>query len=347
MRNFLRSTLTLIALSAVVVLFAYAQTRTRGTWTAEVQNGKPDTIHLQIQRAQKESNFGNDFQLSDLKGLDAAALKGSNVPVNFSLDRDAGRITFTGTFNQGLGHGELTFSPSAEYIAAMGQMGYPNVSDKIFELAVIDVSRAYVKELKDLGYSPTFEELISARIFRVDRQQVESLRASGAKDLPIKKLVEYRIFKIDADYIGEMRKSFPNIDLDKMVAMRIHKATPEFAREMAALGYGNLDADKLVEFRIQGVTPEYIREMRELGLKDLTADQLVQFRIFGVGKSQLDDLAKEGYKGLSPDNLVAFRIHHVDSNFIEKVKAAGYSHPSPDELIQFKILGIHTSAKEI
>ena len=345
--NSLRSVLTLVALCSLLLTVGFAQSDSRGTWTADVSSDNPDSIQLQLQQIQRHSNFGSHFKIAELKGLDPAALNGSNVPVTFTLARDAGTVTFTGTFNKGLGHGEFSFAPSADYVSGMKQLGYSDVQDKQFELAMIDVSRAYTKELKDLGFNPELKELISARIFNVNRQQVESLRAVGAKDLPLQKLIQYRIFKVDAEYVSEMRKSFPSLSLDKMVEMRIQNATPEFARQMAALGYGNLDADKLVQFRIHGVTPEYIKEMRELGMKDLSADQLVQFRIFGVGRSQLEDLAKEGYTGLSADKLVQFRIHGVDSNFIEKVKKAGYSHPSPDQLVQFKIMGIRHNGNEI
>lgn len=343
----LKAALTGLALSSLLTTFAFAQTATRGTWTAEVKADRPDAIQLEMQQASKHSNFGHDFKLADLPGLQASALNGSNVPVSFTLARDAGTVSFSGTFNKGLGHGEFTFAPSADYVAGMKQLGYADVQDKQFELAMIDVSRAYVKELKGLGFNPDLKELISARIFNVNREQVESLRALGVKDPSLQTLVQYRIFKVDADYVSAMRKSFPNLSMDKLVEMRIHNATPEYAKEMAALGYSNLDADKLVQFRIHGVTPEYIKELRQLGLNNLSADQLVQFRIFGVGRSQLEDLAKEGYTGLSPDNLVAFRIHGVDSKFIAKVKKAGYSHPSPDQLVNFKIMGIRHNDNEI
>src|SRR5262249_31146904 len=49
MRSFLRNTLTVVALCSLVATAALAQSALRGTWTAEVQNEKPETIHLQIQ----------------------------------------------------------------------------------------------------------------------------------------------------------------------------------------------------------------------------------------------------------------------------------------------------------
>jgi hypothetical protein len=337
--SWLRTPLVLLAILAVVAL-VYAQSNARGTWTAEVRSEDPGTLNLQMQRAMKHSNMGNNFKVADLRGLDAAALKGSNVPVKFDLARDAGTIAFSGTFNEGLGHGEFQFTANPEYLSGMKAMGYTDVDEKAFELTAIDVSRAFAKEIRDLGYKTDLKELIEARIFNVGREQVEGLKAVGLTNLPMKTLVEYQIFHVTPDYIRQMRASFPKIEMEQLVAMRIHKATPEFAQEMAKLGYSNLSADQLINFRIHGVTPEFIREVGELGLKNLSADQLVEFRIFGVGRDQIDDLAKEGYTNLPPQTLVSFKIHGVDSRFIEKVKRAGFKHASPDQLIDFKILGI-------
>lgn len=346
-RNLLRNFLLLFAFTSALAPAAFAQAELRGTWNAELKDGKNDEIQMQLFRQSKQMHMGTSMKLAELQGLTLSTVQAANTPVKFRLLRDAGTIQFEGTFNKGLGHGEFQFTANKEYLTAMKQMGFSEVDDKAFELTTIDVSRAYAKELRDLGYNPDLKELISGRIFNVNREQVEGLKSVGVTDLSLKKLVEYRIFKVTPEYVREMRASFPNISLDKLVAMRIHNATPEFAREMAQLGYSKLDADKLVAFRIHGVTPEFVREMRALGFKDLDADQLVQFRIFGVGSEQINDLAREGYKNLSAEQLVTFRIHHIDSRFIQKVKKAGYQHPSPEQLVDFKILGIRYKETEL
>jgi hypothetical protein len=336
-----------ITLCALAVTILYAQSGSRGTWTAEFRSDQPSVIHLQMQRALKHSNMGTDYKLTDLHGLDQSALTGSNVPVKFELVRDAGTISFSGEFNQTLGHGEFTFTANRQYLTEMKAMGYAEVEDKAWELTALDVSRAYAKELRDLGYKTNLDELIEARIFNVGRDQVEGLKSVGVTNLPLKTLVEYQIFKVTPDYIRQMRAAYPNIEMDQLVAMRIHKATPEFAQEMAKLGYSNLSAQDLINFRIHGVSPDFVREMAGLGLKNLSADQLVQFKIFGVGPEQISDLAKEGYTNLPPETLVNFKIHGVDSKFIEKVKRAGHSHATPDQLINYKILGIRQNGDEI
>lgn len=336
----------IVLCSVAFSLATSAQMQTRGTWTARPDGKNEQRLNLQIQRADDHGNFGQTYDYSQLSGLNTAAMTGSDQPVEFAIRNDAGTLQFKGKFNKGLGYGEFSFTANPEYIAAMKQIGYGNVEGKAFELAAIDVSRSFAKEIRDLGYNPSLDKLVEARIFRVGREQVEGLKSVGVTDVPLQKLVEFRIFNVTPEYIRQMRASFPNLSIDKMVDMRIHNATPEFAKEMAALGYGDLSADKLVEFRIHGVTPDFIRQMRELGFKDLPADKLVEFRIFNVSADQINELAKEGYRNLSADELVNFRIHGVNANFIEKVKRAGYTHPSPEKLVEYKIMGIRLRDEE-
>jgi hypothetical protein len=323
-----------------------AQCRTScGTWTAELSKDQSGKLQFRLTCSQDAGSMGHPLSLSELQGLDPAAIQGKHAPVKFSLVREAGSLQFQGVFHEGAGDGEFTFTANQEFLSAMKQMGYPQASEKAFTLASIDVTRAYVLELRALGFRPDLDQVIEARVFNVNRDQVDGLKAAGVRALELGNLVQYRIFNVTPEYIQQMRASFPGISLEKMTEMRIHHVTAEFRSEMSRLGYSGLSVDQLIAFRIHNVTPDYIQQMDKLGLNKLEADQLVQLRIFNVNASQVEDLAKEGYKNLSAQDLVNFRIHRIDSEFIETVKKAGYPHPTPDELVGFRIMGIrHRSA---
>ena len=331
----------LCLLLGALTLAGSAQCRTgRGTWTAELSGDQFGKLQFRLTCSQDTGSMGHPLSPSELQGLDPAAIHGKHTPVKFSLVREAGSLEFEGAFNEGVGYGEFTFTANQEFLSAMKQMGYPEAADKAFTLASIDVTRAYVLELRALGFHPDLDRVIEARIFNVNRDQVNGLKAAGVRELELSNLVQYRIFNITPEYVQQMRTSFPGITLEKMTEMRIHHVTAEFRSEMSRLGYPELSVDQLIAFRIHNVTPDYIQEMDKLGFNKLDADQLVQFRIFNVNASQVEDLAQEGYKNLSAQNLVNFRIHHVDSGFVEAVKKAGYPHPTPDELVEFRIMGI-------
>jgi len=325
---------------------ASAQTQSRGTWTIDREGMREaGKVQLSLHHSHKDQ-FGQDFALSDLKGLDPHALD-SDGPVKFELVREAGTVQFEGTFKKGVGTGTYEFASSPTFLAKMKAMGFQGLEDEALALTMVDVTIAYAEELRSLGFKPDLDHVISGRIFKVNREQVEGLKAAGITGLSLDKLVECRIFNVTPEFVREMRAKNPNVNVDQLVEARIFKTTPEFVATMKQEGYPDLTQEQLVAFKIHNVTPEYIKEMRAVGFKDLTADQLVEFRIFNVGGDQIRDLSKEGYTGLTAEQLVAFRIHSIDSAFIEKVKKSGYSHPSPDQLVEFKIMGIHKAQADI
>jgi hypothetical protein len=340
MRTGIKLAVLLLFISALTAAAVGQCKSNRGTWTAQLAKDQSGKLQFRMTCSQDVDSMGHPLSPTELQGLDPAAIHGNHVPVKFTLAREAGSLQFEGTFNDGVGYGEFTFAPNQEFLSAMKQMGYANVADKAFTLACIDVTRAYVEELRSMGFRPDLDKVIEARIFNVNREQLNGLKAEGVTDLSLNSLVQYRIFNVTPEYVQEMRKAFPGTSLEKMTQMRIFHVTPEFGSEMAQLGYPGLNLDQLIAFTIHSITPEYIQEMAKLGFKKLDADQLVRFRIFNVNASQVEDLAKEGYKDLSAQDLVNFRIHHIDSEFIETAKKAGYSHPTPDELVEYRIMGL-------
>jgi cold shock CspA family protein len=335
-----------IFISLILMMVMSASAQSRGTWTIDREGmHEAGKVHLTLVHSHK-NNFGQDMALANLKGLDAHALE-TDGPVKFQLQREAGTIQFEGTFKNGVGTGTYEFAANADFVAKMNKMGFNGVEKEGLSLTMVDVTIAYVEELRSLGFQPDLDHVISGRIFNVNRQQVEGLKAAGITGLSLDKLVECRIFNVNPDFVREMRAKNPNVTVDQLVEARIFKTTPEFVFAMKQEGYENLSQEQLTAFKIHNVTPEYIKEMRALGFKNLTADQLVEFRIFNVGGDQIRDLSKEGYKDLTAEQLVAFRIHNIDSKFIEKVKKAGYSHPSPDQLVEFKIMGLHKAQADI
>jgi hypothetical protein len=62
--------------------------------------------------------------------------------------------------------------------------------------------------------------------------------------------------------------------------MRIHGVSPEFVRELQALGYNRVPVEELVSMRIHGVTIDYAKKMKA-GYGGVTVDELVNMKIHG------------------------------------------------------------------
>jgi len=249
------------ALSALGCLAIYALAQEAGPITGQwtVSGALADSqVQLTIQRGGPGRNMSSSspIALSQLRGLTRAQLDSSGSSARFELLRDAGTLQFAGYLQNGGGGGAFTFTPYPRFAADMQALGYGGLSEeKVFTMAVHDVSAAYVRDMNALGIHPdSADQLIPMRIHNVTVDFARELRGLGYADLAA----------------------------DKLVTLRIHGVTTDFIKEVDTLGYHHPSLDQLVTMRIHGITPEYIRKTRSLGLANLTIDQLVSVKIHGV-----------------------------------------------------------------
>jgi hypothetical protein len=277
----------------------------RGLWTAEQSSWRTkspaaaDLLQLTLQRTRTGGRDSSSFMLplAELSGLARAQLSGATSDVRFTLARDAGTLSFEGQVGQGEGVGRFSFASSPEFAQALQRLGYGSLDDeKLYELALHDVSRAFIADLKSLGYDKVpLDDLVGMRIHGASPSFVRELAALGLARLSV----------------------------DELVSLRIHGATPEFIRELKALGYESLAADDLVNLRIHGATPEFVRELTALGYARPSPDDLVSLRIHGVTPAFVRELQTLGYERVPLDDLVNLRIHGVTAEFIRRLQGEG------------------------
>jgi beta-lactamase regulating signal transducer with metallopeptidase domain len=170
------------------------------------------------------------------------------------------------------------------------------------------------------------------------------------------------------DYIDRMKAAGYDVDLDKMIAMKIQDITPEYAAQMSQIGFGKLSADDLIACKIQGVTPEYIAKLKQDGLEVKDVHQAISYRIFDVtpefvagmkaagfanlSSEQLLSLRVQGvtpdyarsiaqqYPGATAEDVVKTRIFNIDAAFIESAKKHGFTDLSLEKLVKLRISGI-------
>jgi len=299
------------ALALFVFLAAFtARAAQHGAWhLSERGDGR-----LQIELISDHNQNSHPIERNAFTGLSAAQFEaGTETPADFRLVRDAGTLHFTGTLLHGDGAGRFTFEPNAAYAATLRSLGVDagDLDDeKLFSLAIHDVSASFIREMQSLGYREELSKYIAFRIHGASPQFVRDINALGYHP-----------------------------DGDRLVAFRIHGVTPEFIRGIQALGY-KPDAEELVTFRIHGVSPEFIEGMKELGVRDLEPHNLVALRIHGASVDYVRELRDLGYPNLSASELVAMRIHGVSPDYIRELKNAGYANIPVEKLVSMRIHGI-------
>jgi hypothetical protein len=132
---------------------------------------------------------------------------------------------------------------------------------------------------------------------------------------------------------------FTHIDDERQFAMAVHDVTLDFARAMKAEKLTGLDTDKLIAFKIFNVNSQFIREMRAAGIAAEDSNKLIAFRVHGVSPKMVSELRNSGIDA-NEDELIAFRVHGVSPQFVEKVEALGYANPKPQQLISMRIFDI-------
>jgi hypothetical protein len=261
-----------------------------GAWTANADT-KTDRIYVSLTRGRQNQN-GNTYRLADLRGLTTAQIDAAaRTDVKFEMGRDPGTIVFEGTFRNGRGAGQFTFTPNRGFAAALRGMrldfddweSKDSEEERLYFLASIGMSMDYIRAMEAEGFRGDFEQFVEMRLFGVTKEYIEEMRALGFRNLSREKLVESRIHGITPDYVRKARTyGWGNLSLDDLIETRIHGATPEFAEQMKKAGYPNLSREKLVEARIHGVTPKFIRELAEAGYEKVPFDKLVEMRIHGI-----------------------------------------------------------------
>jgi beta-lactamase regulating signal transducer with metallopeptidase domain len=171
-----------------------------------------------------------------------------------------------------------------------------------------------------------------------------------------------------SDYIDRMKAAGYDVDLDKLINMKIQGITPDYAREMAGAGFGKLTADDLISCKIQGVTPEYIAELKKQGFQVDDVKEAVSFKIFnitpefvfGMKAAGFDNLSskqllnmriqgatpeyartlKQKFPGVTAEDVVQARIFHIDDDFIAQASRHGFTNLPFKKLVQLRISGL-------
>lgn len=289
-----------------------------GTWTADGRSnwrdddGRP-RLQLNLRSGDGSDRWGFGVRVAELQGLPPAARDGSAANVEFRLVREAGTVTFSGSFDDGRGAGRYAFAPSATYTAAMRNLGYPDVAGgRLMRLALLDVTTAFVREL----------------------------RQAGQTSLPIDDLVRFRIHGVTGAVAqGFQQAGLTGLTPDALVRLRIHKVTPEFIQGLKTRHYTGLDADDLTRMRIHGVTLEEIDALVAAGMRGVPADDLVKFRIHKVTPAFIREMRAVGFATADEDDFVRMRIHKVSAEFVRTARADGLEVLNADDAVDLAIHG--------
>lgn len=259
-----------------------------GDWTAKIkETDRGPALWLSLNRntdfRRGRFQMSRDFPLQDFTGLNPNA----NSNVQFTLQREAGVVLFDGLFKDGRGVGDFRFTPNSSFVSAMRNLGHNDLSaEKLFTMAVFDVSVNFINDLKSLGYDRlTAEKLIELRALDVTIEFIKDAQGWGYGALSVQDLVEIKAMGINPDYAASMKAlGFENLSLKKLVELKALGVNENYVKEMRELGFENLTPSQLIEMKAMGVTADYVRKMRAVGLKNVSVRELIELKATGADK---------------------------------------------------------------
>jgi len=301
-----------IALVCALGLFATDAQQQNGSWTIQPSDEPGKVRFALLQHSKNHSNnHESDWSPNSFEGLDLT-IKAKH-DVKFTIRRDAGRFECEGYIQDSEGAGVFHFFTDGKYADNMKALGFSVDPDKIFSMAIFDVSIDFAKEMKNLNLRDLdSDKLIAFRIFGVNSKFISEIRAEGLNTNDSDKLVAFRIHGVSPEFVRSVRTAGYTPSEDDLIAMRIHGATPEWMAQLKKEGYDHIELQKLIAFRIHGVSPEFIDKIESLGYKHPEPDQLIAMRIHGVTPEFISNLKSRGMKDLTIDQLVSLRIHGID-----------------------------------
>jgi len=183
----------LATLSLVLSLFATAAFALDGAWTASLRDDR-DHIDFNLTTGPR-SNQGMTMTLAALTSLTPSQINAATMtPVTFQLVREAGTISFEGTFRNGKGAGQFTFAPDRSYIDKIRALGLTfdlderhrhrqarSEEENLFTVALHDVSTSYIRSMQALGYKTSLAKYLTMRIFNITPEYVREMESLGFK----------------------------------------------------------------------------------------------------------------------------------------------------------------------
>lgn len=265
----------------------------RGEW--EIESDGDELKILVYGRRSSGMNFTIDRD-------EAAHLIGQGVS-SFRIVRDAGTLFLEGKLEERgrkvEGSGEWYFRPDPAYIHFMGRYGLRDGDQqKVFSLAIFDISRKYLAGMEDLGY----------------------------RDLNVDQLISARIFGISPELVDEYRElGYPDLTYQQLLSMRVQGVTPGDARRFERLGVGHLTPEQLISARIHGITPEYVESFRQAGFRDLRFKNFSTLHAFNLDVGDFEDCYRHRFMDLSQENMVWVCGFGITREDIEEMKDRGYT----------------------
>jgi hypothetical protein len=253
-----------------------------GTWSILTNAGQ---TQLEMHWTSGHGSSSSTLRPIDTNALGiTSALASSGQHVRFALHREAGDFALDGWVGNAQGGGTDTFVPNSAFFSDLASRGY-KVDRPEDELAAadVDITREYVDEIRHLGISTTFNNLITFRALGVDSAYIQELESVGFGHLDADQIVTMRALHIDRAYVkGLQAEGVSDLDASNVVSLKALRVDGNYMADLASNGYAHLAAHDYVTLKALHVDGDYIKKLASHGFTHLTIEQLVNYKALHI-----------------------------------------------------------------
>ncbi len=276
--------------SVLPLVAADAQAAPRGQFRA-MQRANTDWVRLDFMKSRGDA-AAEPIATAELPRAELAALEADHLaagysgPLRFTLNRDAGTLTFNGAARDGVVEGSYTFAGSSRFAEALVRRGYARPTERErFTLALTGVGFALLDEIDAQGYvHPTTADLVRMGTRGVDLAYLRMMAPIADQIGAVSRLTRLRDHGVDLDYVAELeRLGYANISAEQLMRLRDRGIDSAFVAEFRRVGYDRLTLEELITLKDHGVTAAFAAQARASATTSKpSADELVRAKERGV-----------------------------------------------------------------
>jgi beta-lactamase regulating signal transducer with metallopeptidase domain len=276
--------------------------------------------------------------------------------VEFKLVREAGAMTFKGSFDgeQGLGH--FQFEPDEAYFSELQKLGVEEMDDHTRNsFFIMNVSKDFVRMVNRNGYTPISQrDLVALAIHRLDEPTLKYWKTSGVEGADdVRNLFTLKIMHIDPAYVEELKKAgYTHLTVRELTSLKLRHVDGNYARAINSDVSSPVSPEELATYKMMQIDSGYLNSLKKVGYDHLgasevrmlynahvTADYIKGFKDAGFSNLPVHELISLKYRNASPEDAKAFRglgYTDLDLNRITQLKSEGIT---PDFVEAFHKIG--------
>jgi beta-lactamase regulating signal transducer with metallopeptidase domain/sporulation protein YlmC with PRC-barrel domain len=165
---------------------------------------------------------------------------------------------------------------------------------------------------------------------------IEDMKAAGYDNLDVDELVAMKVHGITPDYIRGMRATGLDPDIGEIIGMKIQGITPEYVQKVRDMGFAP-GANELIAMKVQDITPEYVKGMRAMGFEPDT-NEIIGMKVQDITPEYVQQIRDLGFK---PDanEIIAMKVQGITPDYVREMRAQGFD-VGANELIAMKVQDI-------